>query len=145
MAFPKERITITSNFSFLKLASKIDEIEEGFTSESSEAIVEMAAKLINSKKVTPKLADSTIARREARGNYDDTPLKDTGNLVESLKVVKGGFEFADYGLLHQYGNKRPLRRFLPFTKDGKLSPDLKKFQRKLEKLLTKRMNKTMKR
>ena len=47
----------------------------------------MAAKLINSKKVTPQLAPSTLRKREARGNYDDTPLKDTGDLVKSLKVV----------------------------------------------------------
>ena len=50
---------------------------------------------------------------------DDTPLKHTGKLYNSLKVTKEGIEGVDYSLRHQFGKGVPVRKFFPISIHGK--------------------------
>ena len=143
-----EFFTIKTDFSFLKAFEEIDKHLSAVTGEMSEEVVESAAKLINSKGVTPKLKPSTLKRRRAKGNSDDTPLKDTGNLVDTMKVIKDGVQFAEYGIYHQEGIGVPRRRFLPFTPawelDKAFSPEWRESKDRIELRLINRIQKSMK-
>ena len=108
------RIKIESNFSFKKLAGKVDSIVDKYKEDVSGAYADGSRKRINDR-ISPPLADWTVKNRmEGTG---DLPLKETGALYRSLKGTKKGLEMLSYGAEHQkgYSNKPwkpvPARRF----------------------------------
>jgi len=146
-------ISIKTNFSFLKAFNKMEEIEKGVIGELSEIVVESAAKTINSGKLKPLSPFTIKSRKRGRGwggvkvppTNDITPLRHTGTLVKSLKVVRNGFQMADYGFRHQQGKGVPKREFLPFTKDmGRYTPEVKILHEKVTNRYTERIRKAMK-
>ena len=141
----------------MKLASKLGELQEIYMSQDPAGgkwslamiIVQLGASNIDKKKLR-RLKNSTLkSRREGKywGNergdeyitHDNTPLKHTGRLLHSLKVVRGGFEIVEYGLTHQEkwttnkGFTVNPRRFLPFTKNGNLNREAKQMTKELDK------------
>ena len=138
------KLEISRNFSFGKILDKSERIIKDVIGETAEVVVETSTKFIKSKQVKPPLKPATLARRRARGNSDDTPLLDTGNLVKTMKVVKDGFEIADYGLRHHSGERRPMRPFLPFTKGMTNFKDFTKFNEKINNRFAERIRKAMK-
>ena len=153
-------LKITSNFSFGKLERKIEGIQKHNLNKQKTKIVDIAKKNITEKKLRP-LKQSTLDSRKAgkywgkkRGNQyktnDDTPLKHMGHLLDSIKSTKDGIEMLEYGMTHQKewttnrGVTIKARPFLPFTKTGNLTPEMKEFQDKFERLFTLRIKQAMK-
>ena len=138
------KLEITRNFSFGKILDKSERIIKDVIGETAEVVVETSTKFIKSKQVKPPLKPATLARRRARGNSDNTPLLDTGNLVDTMKVVKDGFEMVEYGLRHHSGIGRPKRPFLPFTEGMGNFKDFTEFNEKINNRFAERIRKAMK-
>ena len=151
-------LKITSNFSFGKVLDDLELITADVGGEMSQNIVETAAKTINDGKLKELKESTKRSRRKGRGwasvkvapTTDYTPLKHTGALVNSLKVVKDGFEMKEYGFYHQKGftthkgQNVPARPFLPFTTKENLTPELKKLNEKITNRFVERIRKAMK-
>ena len=128
MASPSYKTSIKSNFSFKKLAthSKVL-VEEGMS-----MVIKSAAKQtkenIESGLLRP-LRKSTLAKRRKRGTdklrkshaewkhkpiqtNDKTPLKYSGQLLESIKATKEGVEMEGYGKEHHDGFVNPQGNFI---------------------------------
>ena len=161
------KLEIGTNFKFSKLKRRINKLTDKYVDRTKHHIVNTAKRIIDSKKLD-KLSDFTMKNRE-RGigwggakvppTSDDTPLKHTGKLYNSLKVTEEGIEGVGYALRHQFGQGVPERKFFPVTISGKRGllerlftspPEVKqskeviKFQKKLTQRLIKDMNKAMK-
>lgn len=139
-------LKVTRNFSFSKILDKSGQIIKDVTGETAEVIAETSTKLINTKKVRPDILPSTKRIKRAKGSpTPDTPLKDTGNLVNTMRVVKDGLEIADYYVYHQEGIGVRRRKFLPFTKDMEnFTPEMQKFNKKINSRFAERIRKAMK-
>ena len=139
-------LKVTRNFSFSKILDKSGQIIKDVTGETAEVIAETSTKFINTKKVKPDRLTSTKRIKKAKGSpTPDTPLKDTGNLVNTMRVVKDGLEIADYYVYHQEGIGVRRRKFLPFTKDmEKFTPEMEKFNKKINSRFAERIRKAMK-
>tara|TARA_R100000808_G_scaffold12111_2_gene30509 strand:- start:556 stop:1047 length:492 start_codon:yes stop_codon:yes gene_type:complete len=161
------KLEIGTNFKFSKLARRANKLTSKYVDRTKRHIVNTAKRIIDSKKLKP-LSEKTIDnRKRGRGwggvkvapTSDDTPLKHTGKLYNSLKVTEEGIEGVGYALRHQLGQGVPERKFFPVTITGKRgllerlftsSPEVKqsseviKFQKKLTQRLIKDMNKAMK-
>ena len=101
------KLQVKTTFDFGKLAKFV--ASDNFTSQVSKllggGIVESSRAFIKRGGVTPKLRQSTIDIRKARGTGGTTPLYETGALVDSLKATKDGISGLHYGELHQKGYK----------------------------------------
>ena len=101
------KLQIKTTFSFSKLAKFV--ASESFISQVSKLlgreIVESSKAFMKSGGVTPKLKESTIQIRNARGTGGTTPLYETGALANSLKATKEGIKGLHYGELHYKGFK----------------------------------------
>ena len=101
------KLQIKTTFDFGKLAKFV--ASEAFTSQVSKllggGIVESSKAFMKSGGVTPKLEQSTIDIRKARGTGGTTPLYETGALAKSLKAKKEGIWGLHYGELHYKGYK----------------------------------------
>ena len=99
--------SIKTTFDFGKLAKYVE--SESFKEESNkllgQGIIESSRDFMKSGKVTPKLEQSTIDIRKARGTGGTTPLYETGALAKSLKIKKEGIWGLHYGELHYNGFK----------------------------------------
>ena len=99
--------TVKTTFDFGKLVKFVK--SEAFTTQVTKllggGIVESSKAFIKRGGVTPKLKQSTIDIRRARGTGGTTPLYETGALVDSLKATKDGIKGLHYGELHQKGYK----------------------------------------
>ena len=75
---------------------------------------------------------------------------DTGNLVNTMKVVKNGIQLPEYGIYHQEGVGNKRRKFLPFSKgissleETKLSPEFKRNHEIITNRFVERIRKAMK-
>ena len=122
-------VSIKTNFSFIKAFNKIKSIEQAALSELPEAVAETATSLIKSGKVEPDILQKTKDFKEAKGSpTPNTPLMDTGNLVNTMKVVKDGIQFAEYGIYHQEGIGNKRRKFLPFSKGMSSFEDIEGYE-----------------
>ena len=139
-------LKVTRNFSFSKILDKSGQFIKDVTGETAEVVAETATKFINDNKVRPDILPSTKKIKRAKGApTPDTPLKDTGNLVNTMRVVKDGLEIADYYIYHQEGIGVRRRRFLPFTKDMEnFTPGMEKFNEKINSRFAERIRKAMK-
>ena len=99
------RISIESNFSFKKLAGKVDDIVDKYTEDVAGAYAQGEKDRIDSR-ISPPLKPFTIRNR--RPGTGDLPLKETGALYKSLKGTKKGLEMLSYGAEHQKGYKAKL-------------------------------------
>ena len=93
-------IKVNKYIYFGSLAKKLKSKKGGFDFEGELAkkIARASRKFIKSGKVTPPLAESTIAKKGS-----STPLLDTGNLVDSIRATKKGITYASYGNYHRKG------------------------------------------
>ena len=93
------KLQIKTTFDFGKLAKFVT--SESFTSQVSKmlggGIIESSRAFMKSGGVTPKLEQSTIDIRRARGTGGTTPIYETGALANSLKVKKDGIWGLHYG------------------------------------------------
>ena len=96
------KISITSNFSFKKLASQIKSIIE----EQSEVSMEGTATAMKNrlrKGLSPSLKPSTLKVRKLRGIVGGKPLVATGNLLNSIRGTKDGVKMSEYGQYQHEG------------------------------------------
>ena len=97
------KVTVTSTFSFRKLANSIDEVFDDYNTSLHEQIAKDAKQAIEKGKVRPqKLEDSTKIQRKKLG-FKPTPALDrSGKLKESIKGVKEGIWMMAYGEYHEF-------------------------------------------
>ena len=122
------------NFSFKKLADKLDGAIDEFGGSGIKQFAEAAKKNLHKGDLRP-LGKATLDSR-ARDRYwggkkgvpaiGTDPLIHTGSLSKSIKPTKDGITMNKYGIYHHQGfttnkgKKIPARPFLPF---GKLTDD----------------------
>jgi len=116
-------VRVSINFSFPKLAGRIQKIIVDTVNREKQGIVEVSKKTIKNRELQP-LSDSTIGKRRSgtsdykkRGHRpspttDDTPLHYTGSLYKSIKVSDKGIDMLDYGISHDQGKGEPQREFI---------------------------------
>ena len=140
------KLEISRNFSFGKILDKSERIIKDVIGETAEVVVETSTKFIKEGKVKPDILTSTKTRKRRKGSpTPDIPLMDTGNLVNTMKVVENGFQIVEYGWYHHNGvGKNKTRSFLPFTKDMKNFKDFTKFNEKINNRFAERIRKAMK-
>jgi hypothetical protein len=140
------KLQISRNFSFSKILDKSERIIKDVIGETAEVVVETSTKFIRDGKVRPDILTITKDRKRAKGSpTPDIPLMDTGNLVNTMKVVGSGFQMAEYGWIHHNGiGKNKTRMFLPFTEDMKNFKDFTQFNEKINNRFAERIRKAMK-
>ena len=92
-------IQIESNFSFKKLAGKVDSIVDKYKEDVSGAYAQGAKDKIDKN----DLKELRPYTKRNRKNQDMIPLYDSGDLYKSLKGTKKGLEMLSYGADHQKG------------------------------------------
>tara|TARA_R100000458_G_C8261745_1_gene237164 strand:- start:1068 stop:1493 length:426 start_codon:yes stop_codon:yes gene_type:complete len=139
------KIKIESNFSFKKLADKVDDIIDKYKEDASGAYADGSRKRIDDK-IAPSLQDYT-KRTRTNKVPGFIPLKDTGRLYKSLKGTKKGLEMLSYGLdQHRGMNPNPDKRFQPVPARPFFGSEFvdKKGEAKAKKSLVKNIRKGMK-
>jgi hypothetical protein len=143
------KIKIESNFSFKKLADKVDDIIDKYKEDASGAYADGSRKTINDS-ISPPLEDYT-KRTRTNKVPGFIPLKDTGRLYKSLKGTKKGLEMLSYGLdQHRGMNPNPAKNEFPNIKPVPDRPFFgsefvdKKGEAKAKKSLVKNIRKGMK-
>jgi len=135
------KISITTTFSFAKLANFFESKVGGFRESVAQAAVDAAKEKIRSGGITPPLTnEKTLAWRKSINASHNKPLLATEKLVDSLKVKKTGISGMKYGKFHLEGDGVPERHFFnqssaEFMKKSKDKTD--KFISDLRKALKK--------
>ena len=106
------KLKTTVNFDFGKLADSMPKLIEGIMTDMKTDSVKETKDFIKSGKVTPDIETVTKTRRIRRGNPPQPPLYETHKLHDSIRVVKTGMEMLKYGGRHQFGDGRPIRKFV---------------------------------
>ena len=129
------KLKIKTNFSFPRLSSNISKIIQKHTQRTARSSAQGARENIE-KGVSPKLEQSTIDRRKARGTGGTKPLFETGALFRSIKGTSEGLEMNQYGLWHHKGEKRPARPFIS-PSEKTILKSLDAFKKDINKALKK--------
>ena len=156
------KLQIGTNFKFIKLAKDINRITDKYIKRIKHDVVNTAKQIINKKELKPLSPITMKNRKRGRGwggekvapTTDNTPLKHTGKLYNSLKVTKEGIEGVNYALRHQFGRGVPMRKFFPISIRGKKgfierlllrNPEIKRTDSvsNMQKLIYRRMIKEM--
>lgn len=142
------KIKIETNFSFKKLANKVEDIMDEYKAGVGGAYASGARTAINSR-LSPELSDFTVKTRVNEGTT--LPLKDTGALYKSLKGTKEGLQMLNYGLKHQTGiSPNPVDSdwadipARPFFSDGETPGTSKYVDKKMESQSKKNLIKNIK-
>ena len=98
------KISITTTFSFSKLASEFPKILEKHAQRTARSSAQGAREAID-KGVSPPLEQSTINRRKRNKTGGTKPLFETGELYRSIRGTSEGLEMLEYGLFHHRGHK----------------------------------------
>ena len=156
------RFKTGSNFSFKKALFVLDELENQYILGLTEDFVDIAKDNLKSGELRPLKQSTLESRRKGKywGNQygseyrtnSSTPLNHTGRLIDSLKKSnEGGFEIAEYGLIHNEGwttNRGvPIkaRRFLPLDKNGKWDKDFTGIKKAIDNKFRELLEQAMKR
>ena len=137
------RVSITSTFSFQKLANKLNDIIGDYGEDFNKALARDAFNFIKSGKVRPTLLESTKNQRKSLG-FKKTPALDrTSLLADTLEGTRDGILMQPYGKYHLEGDGVRERNFL-FTPSGKFKGATRKGDAKRIEKFIKEMNKAMK-
>ena len=137
-------LKITSNFSFKKLSSNIEQIIKDTTSNYAKKTEKGSKSKID--RGLPKLNDVTVKIRKQRGQPERPALKATGSLYNSIKQVGENLEMLEYGLLHNKGFTTGKNSMIP-NKDVKPRPFISatiKDKKEIQKEFIKQINKALK-
>jgi len=128
------KLKTTVNFDFGKLADTMPKIIEQHMQRIARSAATGSKEAID-KGVSPKLENSTIAKRKRDGISGTKPLYRTGNLHRSIKGTSEGLEMLEYGVWHHKGiENRPMRKFIE-TSAKTVMPIFDKFKSALRKAL----------
>ena len=159
------KLEIKSNFSFSKLANRVDDIIENYMDKSKNSLALSARETIKSGNLK-KLKPSTLHIRKhglspKRGKTSSTkPLIHTGSLLSTIKATDDGVEMAGYGRHHLNDYKIVsnswTRAFIPnaigttvparnpfFTSKGNTRGEYNKREKQHKKVLYKQLNRAM--
>lgn len=127
------KVSITTTFSFGKLANFLEDNIKGYRESIAQTAVDSAKEYIQSGSITPDLTNkNTLAWRKRIGASHNKPLLATEKLVNSLKVKKTGISGMEYGTFHLEGKGVLKRNFF----DQSSTDFMKKSKSKTDKFIS---------
>ena len=159
MAKKYYNISTSTNFNFGKILKTLKPEEKKAKVGLIKSATELTKKNITSRNLRP-LSPSTINKRKPGSSHkewihsakitnDTTPLKYSGQLLESIKAIDSGIEMEGYGKEHHEGFTNPDGNFIekrPFIAglEGVNRQSLEKESKKISGEFAKKINNIMK-